>query len=53
MNGLLIVFSIDDKEFETEADKYRASGMYTTDIGGAMLLALSNGLHLPPTCRQP
>ena len=39
-------FLTDDKDFETEADKYRASGMYTTDLGDAMLLALSNVLHL-------
>ena len=34
------------EQFEEEAAKYRESGMYTTALGDAMLLGLSNVLHL-------
>ena len=32
--------------FENEAQRYRANGVYTTQLGDAMLLGLSNLLHL-------
>jgi len=39
-------FLKDDLEFETEADKYRTNGVYSTDLGDVMLLGLNNALHL-------
>ena len=45
-NQEYIPFLEDSKQFEEEADKYRVSGMYTTELGDVMLLGLSNVLHL-------
>jgi len=39
-------FLSDVSEFEIEADKYRNSSVYTTELGDAMLFGFSNVLHL-------
>ena len=39
-------FFDDEMQFENEAQHYRASGIYTTQLGDAMLLGLCNVLHL-------
>ena len=36
-------------DFEQEAEKHRQHGVYTTSLGDAMLLGLSNLLHLQIT----
>ena len=41
-----IPFLDDTINFEQDADNYRASGIYTTSLGDAMLLGLSNVLRL-------